>query len=164
MDGHLRAELPNWLLFPLVQRLCALRGFDVIAAAGAVAAMGDPTRFINARDFMAYLGLVPSEHSSGQRRRLGAITKTGDVRARSVLIEAAWSYRFPARITRAKLPAVEAVPEAVRQIAWKAQTRLCHRYRRMLGRGKPKPLAVTAVARELAGFVWAIAQLPDEVV
>jgi len=164
MDAHLHAELPSWSLFPLVQRLCALRGFDVIAAAGAVAAMGDPTRFINARDFMAYLGLVPSEHSSGQRRRLGAITKTGDVHARSVLIEAAWSYRFPARITRAKLPAIEAVPETVRQIAWKAQTRLCHRYRRMLARGKPKPLAVAAVARELAGFVWAIAQLPDDVV
>jgi len=163
MDAHLRAELPNWSLFPLVQRLCALRGFDAIAAAGAVAAMGDPARFIKARDFMAYLGLVPSEHSSGQRRRLGAITKTGDVRARSVLIEAAWSYRFPARIARAKLPAIEGVPETVRQIAWKAQTRLCQRYRKMIARGKPKPLVVTATARELAGFVWAIAQLPDAI-
>jgi transposase len=164
MDAHLRTELPSWSLFSLVQRLCALRGFDVIAAAGAVAAMGDPTRFINARDFMAYLGLLPSEHSSGQRRRLGAITKTGDVRARTVLIEAAWSYRFPARIARGKLPAIEAAPEAVRQIAWKAQTRLCQRYRKMIAKGKPKPLAVTAVARELAGFVWAVAQLPGDVV
>ncbi|HME19919.1 MAG TPA: IS110 family transposase [Acetobacteraceae bacterium] len=157
VDAHLRAQLPNWSLFPLVQSLCALRGIDVIAGAGLAAAIGDPARFATAADFMAYLGLVPSEHSSGQRRRLGAITKSGDVHARSLLIEAAWSYRFPARIGRAKLTALAAAPEAVREIAWKAQTRLCQRYRHMIAKGKLKQVVVTAIARELAGFVWAVA-------
>jgi hypothetical protein len=106
---------------------------------------------------MAYLGLVPSEHSSGPKRRTGPVTKAGDVHARTVLVEAAHSYRFPARITRGKLTAVEAAPETVRAIAWKAQTRLCQRYRSMMAKGKPKQVAVTAIARELAGFVWAIA-------
>ena len=91
------------------------------------------------------------------KRRTGAITKSGDIHARTLLIEAAHSYRFPARIGRAKLVAVDAVPEAVREIAWKAQTRLCRRYRQMLGKGKLKPVVVTAIARELAGFVWSIA-------
>ena len=157
VDGHLRAQIPNWSLFPLVQNLCALRGIDVIAAAGIAAAIGDPARFATAPDFMAYLGLVPSEHSSGQRRRIGAITKAGDIHARAMLIEAAHSYRLPARIARRKLKAVEAVSDRVREIAWKAQTRLCQRYRQMMARDKLKQVVVTAIARELAGFVWAIA-------
>jgi transposase len=157
IDGYLRAQIPTWSLFPLVQNLGALRGLDTIASAGLAAAIGDPSRFASAPDFMAYLGLVPSEHSSGPKRRTGAITKSGDIHARTLLIEAAHSYRFPARIGRAKLVAVDAVPEAVREIAWKAQTRLCQRYRQMLGKGKLKPVVVTAIARELAGFVWSIA-------
>jgi hypothetical protein len=106
---------------------------------------------------MAYLGLVPSEHSSGRKRRIGAVTKAGDSHARTLLVEAAHCYRFPPRITRHKLAAVDAVPEAVREIAWKAQTRLCQRYRQMMARGKLKQVVVTAIARELAGFVWATA-------
>ena len=157
IDGYLRAQIPTWSLFPLGQNLGALRGLDTIASAGLAAAIGDPSRFASAPDFMAYLGLVPSEHSSGPKRRTGAITKSGDIHARTLLIEAAHSYRFPARIGRAKLVAVDAVPEAVREIAWKAQTRLCQRYRQMLGKGKLKPVVVTAIARELAGFVWSIA-------
>jgi transposase len=157
-EAHLRAQIPCWSLAPLVRDLCALRGLDVIGAAGLAAAIGDPSRFPSARDFMAYLGLVPSEHSSGPRQRLGAITKSGDVHARTVLIEAAWSYRFPARVARAKLAAVEAAPDAVREIAWKAQIRLCRRYRLMMDSGKPKQVVVTAIARELAGFVWAVAR------
>jgi transposase len=157
IDGYLRAQIPAWSLFPLVQNLGALRGLDTIASAGLAAAIGDPSRFASAPDFMAFLGLVPSEHSSGPKRRTGAITKSGDIHARTLLIEAAHSYRFPARIGRAKLVAVDAVPEAVREIAWKAQTRLCRRYRQMLGKGKLKPVVVTAIARELAGFVWSIA-------
>jgi len=159
VEGHLRAQIPNWSLFPLVRNLCALRGFDTIAGAGLAAAIGDPSRFATAPDFMAYLGLVPSESSSGPKRRTGAITKTGDVHARTLLIEAAHSYRFPARIARAKLKAVDAVPDAVREIAWKAQTRLCQRYRKMMAAGKLKPVVVTAIARELAGFVWAVANI-----
>jgi transposase len=157
VDGHLRAQIPSWPLLPLVQNLCALRGVDVIVAAGLAAAIGDPARFATAPAFMAYLGLVPSEHSSGQRRRMGAITKAGDTHARTMLIEAAHSYRLPARIARRKLKAVEAVPDAVREIAWKAQTRLCQRYRHMMARDKLKQVVATAIARELAGFVWAIA-------
>src|SRR5271170_4870637 len=111
---------------------------------------------------MAYLGLVPSEHSSGPKRRMGAITKSGDVHARTLLIEAAHCYRFPASIARHKLTAVDAVPEAVRVIAWKAQTRLCQRYRRMMAKGKPRQVVVTAIARELAGFVWAIACITSD--
>jgi transposase len=162
VDGHLRAQIPSWSLFPLVQNLCALRGVDVIAAAGIAAAIGDPARFATAPDFMAYLGLVPSEHSSGQRRRIGTITKAGDIHARTMLIEAAHSYRLPARIARRKLKAVEAVPDPVREIAWKAQTRLCQRHRQMTARDKLKQVVVTAVARELAGFVWAIACITSD--
>jgi transposase len=156
VDGYLRAQIPTWSLFPLVRNLCALRGLDAIAGAGLAAAIGDPSRFASAPDFMAYLGLVPSEHSTGSKRRIGAITKAGDVHARTLLIEAAHSYRFPARVTRYKLAAIDGLPEAVRAIAWKAQTRLCHRYRQMMTKGKLKQVVVTAIARELAGFVWAI--------
>jgi transposase len=109
VEGYLRTQIPNWSLFPLVQNLCALRGLDMIAGAGLAAAIGDPSRFASAPDFMAYLGLVPSEHSSGPKRRIGAITKAGDVHARTLLIEAAHSYRLPARIARRKLAAVDAV-------------------------------------------------------
>jgi transposase len=162
VDGYLRAQIPTWSLFPLVQNLGALRGLDTIASAGLAAAIGDPSRFASAPDFMAYLGLVPSEHSSGPKRRIGGITKSGDIHARTLLIEAAHSYRFPARITRRKLAAVDAVPEAVREIAWKAQTRLCQRYRHMMAKGKPTPVIVTAIARELAGFVWSIACITSD--
>jgi transposase len=162
VDDYLRAQIPSWALFPLVRNLCALRGLDMIAGAGLAAAIGDPSRFTAASNFMAYIGLVPSEHSSGIQRHMGAITRTGDVHARTLLIEAAHCYRFPARIARHKLAAVDAVPEAVRVIAWKAQTRLCQRYRHMMARGKSRQVVVTAIARELAGFVWAIACIsPD---
>jgi transposase len=130
-----------------VRNLGALRGLDTIASAGLAAAVGDPSRFASAPDFMAYLGLVPSEHSSGPKRRIGAISKSGDIHARTVLIETAHSYRFPARIARRKLAAVDAVPEDVRAIAWKAQTRLCQRYRHIMAKGKPTQVTVTAVAR-----------------
>jgi transposase len=102
IEGHLRAQIPTWALFPLVQNLCALRGLDIIGAAGVAAAIGDPSRFASAPDFMAYLGMVPSEHSTGQKRRAGAITKAGDVRARTLLIEAAASR--PASLGTSWLP------------------------------------------------------------
>ena len=139
-----------------MRNLSALRGLDIIAGAGVAAAIGDPSRFATAPHFMGYLGLVPSEASSGPKRRIGGITKAGDVHARTLLIEAAHAYRFPARVARTKLAVLEEVPEAVREIAWKAQVRLCRRYRDMMAAGKPKQLIVTAIARELAGFIWAI--------
>jgi len=162
VDDYLRAQIPAWSLFPLVRNLCALRGLDMIAGAGLAAAIGDPSRFTAASNFMAYIGLVPSEHSSGTQRHMGAITRTGDVHARTLLIEAAHCYRFPARVARHKLAALDAVPEAVRVIAWKAQTRLCQRYRRIMAKGKPRQVVVTAIARELAGFVWAIACITSD--
>jgi transposase len=107
---------------------------------------------------MAYLGLVPSEHSSGASVKRGGLTKAGNSAARRLLIEAAWTYRFPARVSRELLLRQEELPTAIREIAWKAQTRLCARYRRLARTGKPANVVTAAIARELAGFVWAIAR------
>ena len=107
---------------------------------------------------MAYLGLVPSEHSSGESTKRGAITKTGNRHARKALIEAAWAYRMPARVSRPLLKRQQDVPEEVCRIAWKAQLRLCTRFRRMVARGKLKQKVATAIARELSAFLWAMAQ------
>jgi transposase len=107
---------------------------------------------------MGYLGLVPSEHSSGGSIRRGGITKTGNREARRMLIEAAWSYQYPARIPKEKAEILVRLPKNIRDIAWKAQTRLCSRYRTMIALGKKPTVVVTALARELAGFIWAIGQ------
>jgi transposase len=107
---------------------------------------------------MAYLGLVPSEHSSGENIKRGRITKTGNSHARKALIEAAWAYRMQPRVSRALIKRQENLSDPVRQIAWKAQLRLCARYRRLMAKGKPKQVVVTAIARELSAFLWAIAK------
>jgi transposase len=122
-----------------------------------IAELGDITRFDSPCQLMAYLGLVPSEDSSGKRRRRGSITKTGNGHARRLLVESAWSYRFPARKTAHLQRRAEKTSEAVQAIAWKAQKRLCGRYRHLMERGKLKVQVCVAVARELAGFIWAIA-------
>ena len=155
--AHIEAVLPDWSLAPVVRALQALRGMALVAAATLVAELGDITRFANPRQLMAYLGLVPSEHSSGSTRRQGGITKAGNGAARRMLIEAAWSYRFPARISREQLLRQEGLAKPIRDTAWKAQERLCRRYRRLARAGKPPTVVTTAIARELAGFVWAIA-------
>jgi transposase len=142
----------------VVNALQALRGFDLVTAATVVAEIGDLTRFDDPRKLMAFIGLTPSEFSSGQTVRRGTITKTGNTEARRVLIEAAWTYRLPARVSRRLLDRQDGVSEVVRSIAWKAQTRLCRRYQRLIARGKRTPVVVTAIARELLGFVWAIAR------
>jgi transposase len=149
---------PSWSLAPLVRAFQAMRGVAFIVAVTIVAEVGDFTRFANPRQLMAYLGLVPSEHSSGSSVRRGGLTKTGNVLARRALIEAAWTYRMPARISRTLHDRIEAQPKAVRATAWKAQVRLCARYRRLLASGKAKVVAVAAIARELVGFLWAIAR------
>ena len=158
LEAQIEAALPEWSLAPVVQALQALRGIRLVAAATLVAEIGDITRFTNPRQLMAYLGLVPSEHSSGGTRRQGGITKAGNGAARRTLIEAAWSYRFPARISRELLLRQEHLAKPIRDIAWKAQERLCRRYRKMARDGKLPTVITTAIARELAGFVWAIAQ------
>ena len=122
------------------------------------AELGDITRFTNPRQLMAYLGLVPSEHSSGRTRRQGGITKAGNGAARRMLIEAAWSYCFPARISRGGVVATGTFAPIDLYIAWKAQERLCRRYRTLARAGKLPTVITAAIARELAGFIWAIAK------
>ena len=158
LEASIEAALPDWSLAPVVRALQALRGMALIAAATLVAELGDITRFENPRQLMAYLGLVPSERSSGTTRRQGAITKAGNGAARRMLIEAAWSYRFPARISRELLLRQEGLAKPIRDTAWKAQERLCRRYRKLARAGKPANVVTAAIARELAGFVWAIAR------
>lgn len=150
--------LPEWSMAPVVTALQALRGVALVVAATLVAEVGDLTRFDNPRQLMAHLGLVPSERSSGATIRRGGITKTGNAAARRAMTEAAWTYRLPARISRVLLIRNDGVDKQVREIAWKAQVRLCGRYRRLVAAGKPSQTVVTAIARELAGFAWAIAR------
>jgi transposase len=152
------AMLPDWTLAPVVAALQTMRGMALVNAATLIAELGDLSRFANPRQLMAYLGLVPSEHSSGASVRRGGLTKAGNSAARRLLIEAAWCYRFPARVSRELLLRQEEQPKAIREIAWKAQTRLCARYRKLTRAGKPANVVTAAIARELSGFVWAIAR------
>ncbi len=158
LDEAIGAAVPEWSLEPVVTALMALRGIDLVSATAFLAEIGDLTRFRTPRELMGYLGLVPSEHSTGDTIKRGPITKAGNRRARRVLVESAWSYRFPPRVGQTKQARVGAAPRAVREIAWKAQTRLYARYRALMRNGKPKTVAVTALARELAGFVWAVSR------
>jgi transposase len=157
LGEQIRELVPGWPLAPVVAALQAMRGIAFLSAVVLVAEVGDFRRFANPRQLMAWLGLVPSEHSSGAKVERGGITKAGNGRARRVLVEGAWSYRFPARVTSLIQVRLECVPDAVRAIAWKAQLRLCARFRRLVAAGKHANLATTAVAREMAAFAWAIA-------
>jgi transposase len=159
LEAHIEAALPDWPLAPVVRALQALRGMALVVAVTLIAELGDITRFANPRQLMAYLGLVPSEQSSGGTRHQGRITKAGNGAARRMLTEAAWSYRFPARISRALLSRQQRLPKAIRDVAWKAQERLCRRYRKLSQAGKLPTVVTTAIARELSGFVWSVAQL-----
>src|ERR1700758_3336985 len=133
-----------------------MRGVAFVAAVTVAAEVGDSTRFDNPRQVMAYLGLTPSEHSSGTAIRRGGITKAGNALARRVLIEGAWTYRMRARVSRKLHDRLEPLSAAIRDIAWKAQVRLCARYRRLAASGKPKVVVTTAIVREMVGFIWAI--------
>ena len=157
LTAQIEAILPDWALAPVVAALQTMRGMALVNAATLIAELGDLSRFANARQLMAYLGLVPSEHSSGASVKRGGITKAGNSAARRLLIEASRSYRFPARISRELLLRQESQPKPVREIAWNAQLRLCARYRKLARSGKPANVVTVAIARELAGFVWAIA-------
>lgn len=158
LTARIAAMIPEWSLGPLVESLRGLRGMEMVSAATFVAAIGDIRRFESPQRLMSYLGLVPSEHSSGERKYRGRITKTGNREARRMLIEAAWSYQYPARVGRDKAQILVKQPKPVRDIAWKAQTRLCARYQKMRKRGKKSTVAIAAIARELSGFIWAIGQ------
>jgi transposase len=157
LEKEMEKALENWVLAPVVEALMALRGIKLITAMTVMAELGDITRFDSPRQLMSFLGLVPSEASSGQTRRQGGITKTGNSHVRRVLVESGWCYRFPARKTAHLQRRAEKCSGEVQAIAWKAQKRLCGRYTHLIGRGKLKVQVCTAVARELVGFIWAIA-------
>ena len=158
LEQAIRAAVPDWSLAALVTALMAMRGIDLISATTLLAEIGDLSRFRTPRELMAYLGLVPSETSTGDTVRRGPITKAGNHRARRTLVECSWSYQHPPRVGKEKQEKVAAAPRAVREIAWKAQCRLTARYRALIRKGKLKTVAVTAVARELAAFIWAISR------
>jgi len=157
LEKEMEKALEHWVLAPVVEALMALRGIKLITAMTVMAELGDITRFDSPRQLMSFLGLVPSEASSGLTRRRGGITKTGNGHVRRVLVESGWCYRFPARKTAHLQRRAEKCSSEVQAIAWKAQKRLCGRYTHLLGRGKLKVQVCTAVARELVGFIWAIA-------
>jgi transposase len=160
--ARLEAELHDlgsrWARAPVVDALQALRGVQWVVALTIVAELGDLTRFDNPRQLAAFVGLVPSEYSSGSSRRQGGITKAGNGRARRVLVEAAWAYRHPAKVSLHIQQRIDRLPQALQDLGWKAQVRLCKRYRRLVARGKHPNVVVTAIARELIAFMWAIAR------
>ena len=148
--------LPSWSLAKVFTAIQALRGVAAISAMTLAAEIGDFHRFANPRQLMAYLGLCPNERSSGVKTERGGITKAGNRRGRHMLVEGAWTYRSPARVGLAILERNKLLPQPIKEFAWKAQVRLCARYRRLSNTGKPVNVVCVAIARELAAFVWAI--------
>jgi transposase len=155
VETDLRALLTLEPLQHRVHRLRCFRGIDDLTALTIAAELGDPRRFATAPSTMAFVGLVPSEHSSGTKRAQGRITKTGNAHLRRVLVESAWHYRHHPFVSATLRARQQDAPDAVIARAWTAQQRLHRRYQRLAARGKPKQHIVTAVARELTGFLWA---------
>ena len=158
LEHELHEQVKTWRLAPVVEALQALRGVQFTVAVTTVAELGDLTRFENPRQLMNYLGFTPSEYSSGARRQQGSMTKTGNSHARRALVEGAWAYRYPAKISRHLQLRLEKLPPAIQAISWKAQVRLCKRYRHLMAKGKNANQVVVAIARELSAFMWAIAK------
>jgi transposase len=158
LEALLREAAPQWRLHPAIEALQALRGVQFTVAVGILAEAGDLSRFDNPRQLMAWLGLVPSEHSSGPNIRKGGITKAGNSIARKLLVEAAWSYRYPAKVSPIIQKRHEGLPKPIIDRAWDAQLRLCRRFQKLARKGKHHNVVVTAVARELSGFIWDIAR------
>ena len=161
LDRHLAELVPTWSMAPVVAACQAMRGVSFLVAVTFVAEIGDVRRFESPRQLMAFLGLVPCERSTGDTVRRGGLTLAGNRRVRRALVEGAWSYRHPARITETIRGRLEGLPKVVREIAWKAQVRLCSRYRRLMAAGKRAPVAVAAIAREMAAFLWAIGRVVE---
>lgn len=153
----LEPAIQGWRFEAVVRALQAMRGIDLVSAVGLVAEIGDIARFDHPRKLMGYLGLVPSESSSGERVNRGPITKTGNAHARRLLTEAAWNYRFGPRIARQAQQRQRELPESIKAIAWKAQLRLSARFKALQLRGVQINKVCVAIARELSGFIWAIA-------
>jgi transposase len=159
LETELQEAVKSWRLYPVVEAIQGLRGIELTGAVILIAELGDLTRFDSPRKLMSYLGLTPSEYSSGARRRQGGITKAGNTHARRALVEGAWAYRYPAKVSRHLQLRLEKLPAEIQAISWKAQVRLCKRYRQLSARGKHVNQVVVAVAREMAAFAWAIARL-----
>jgi transposase len=158
VEQELQEHVKTWGLQPVVEALQGLRGVQFTVAVTLVLELGDLTRFDNPRLLMSYLGLIPSEYSSGDRRRQGGITKAGNTHARRALIEGAWAYRYPAKVSRHLPLRLETLPKPLQDISWKAQVRLCNCYHKLSARGKHANQVVVAIARALIAFMWAIAQ------
>jgi transposase len=158
LEHALQEQGTSWRFHPVVEALQALRGGQCPVAVTTVAARGDLTRFAHPRALRKFLGLIPAEYSTGERRRQGAMTTAGTPHARRALIEGAWAYRYPAKVSRPLQLRLEKHPKVIQDIRWKAQVRLCQRYRRRIARGKQANQVVVAIAREVIGCMWAIAQ------
>ena len=162
-EEELKIQATEGVHAPMIQALQSLRGVALITATSLVAEIGSFKRFPNAKQFMGYVGLIPSESSSGETRKQGRITKTGNRHVRRLLIEAAWSYRHQPAVKGELKKRQNGQPANILAISWKAQHRLHNKYFRLLARGKENGKTVTAVARELSGFIWAVTQELDEV-
>jgi transposase len=158
LEQERQERVKAWRLHPVGEALQALRGVQCTVAVTTVAELGDLTRFATPRELMKFLGLIPSAYSRGARRRQGAMTQAGHSHARRALVEGAWAYRYPAKVSRHLQLRLEKQPKAIPDISWKAQVRLCKRYRKLITRGKHANQVVVAIARELIGFMWAIAK------
>lgn len=159
LESSLKEEVKSWRFYPVVEAVQALRGVQFIVAVNVIAEIGDLRRFSNPRQLMAFLGMIPSEHTTGNRRRLGAITKTGNRLARKALVQGAHSYRYTAKVSRYMQKQLEGHSQEIQDISWKAQVRLCKRYRRLVARGVNKNKVIVAIGRELAAFMWNIANV-----
>jgi transposase len=155
---QIEQQVATWRWQPVIKALMALRGVKLVTAAGIVAELGDVQRFTHPRQLMNYVGLVPSEYSTGEHRRQGSITKTGNTHARRLLTEAAWAYIQGPKVSPTIRQRQQDLPQPIIDIAWKAQLRCCRKYRRLVLRGKNSKVAAVAVARELVAFMWDISR------
>lgn len=156
--NELEHQVKQWRYYPVVKAVQAMRGVRFLIAASLIAELGDLRRFDTPRKLMNYLGLTPKEESSGDHRRLGKITKCGNTRARRLLIEGAHAYKHPPKVSTEIQKRQEMLSKEVIDIAWQAQLRLCRRYQRLIHRGKHRNLVVTAIAREMIAYIWAISR------
>ena len=155
---QIKELVPSWSMCPLVNALCVIKGIDLISASSILSVTGDLRRFDTPIKLGSYFGLVPAEHSSGGSVKRSGITRSGNGEARRILIQCAWCYRFPARVSMSKENLVRDSDKMVRDIAWRAQKRLCQRYRHLSKHGKRAPVVAAAIARELTTFIWEMGQ------
>jgi transposase len=156
LTSQIELHVASWRMKPVVEMLMAMRGIQLLAATALISELGDLRRFDHPRQLMAYLGLVSSEQSTGSVRRLGAITKCGNTHARWFLIECAQHYALPPKISKELSKRQEHQPQRIKELSWKAQMRLHHRFWMLMQRGICRQIAIVAVARELCGFIWAL--------